>query len=282
VTGESAGVRSLRGLTRSDVDRVGALAADLGELVVAGLRVPPGFGIDAGAFPDADGVSGDLRARIATAYSGLGIGPTGRPVSVTVRPSVLEPDAAVRSVRGCAGYTTVRGHDELVRAIEACRDAAPSPVAVVVQVRVAAQQAGMVHTGDPATGEDLIVVEAALGQGEVGLTGAVEPDVYVFRTPGIVPVSVRVGRQAQQVVRGREGHDLRTTLDPWTAADRVLDDDQAAAVARAARRVRGHFGQAQDVEWAMAAGRLWLLATRPSHPAEPDVQPVGRSTRAGV
>src|SRR5262249_41097988 len=35
------------------------------------------------------------------------------------------------------------------------------------------------------------------------------------------------------------------------------------AVAALARKIEAHFGKPQDVEWALADGRLWLLQARP-------------------
>ena len=42
-------VRPLEGLDRSDTERVGTAAANLGEMAAAGVRVPPGFVVEAGA-----------------------------------------------------------------------------------------------------------------------------------------------------------------------------------------------------------------------------------------
>lgn len=271
-------VRPLEGLDRSDTERVGTAAANLGEMVAAGVRVPSGFVVEAGGDSDAAGVPVGLRAQIARAYSGLGVSPTGRPLFVTVRPSVPGPYVELGG-----GRTTVRGHAELVEAIAACRAAWSSDAAVVVQMMIPAQQSGLACTADPLTGDDdRIVVKAVLGQSEIVLSGAVEPDTYVFRVPGIELRSVHVGHQAYEVGRGRDGRDQRMTLDPWHATARVLDDGQATAVARAAWRVREHFGCPQDVEWAMVARRLWLLSTYPSCPRLPEMRPPVRAAYAEV
>lgn len=110
---------------------------------------------------------------------------------------------------------------------------------------------------------DRVVVEAAFGQGEVLVSGAVEPDTYVFTAPRLDVVSVRVGHQTHEIVRGRDGHDLTVALDLERAAGRVLDDEQAVAVARMALRVQHHFGRPQDVEWALVGRQLFLVQARP-------------------
>jgi pyruvate,water dikinase len=47
------------------------------------------------------------------------------------------------------------------------------------------------------------------------------------------------------------------------AAAPSLSDEQAVAVAGMAERVEKHYGSPQDIEWAMAAGKLYLLQSRP-------------------
>ena len=53
---------------------------------------------------------------------------------------------------------------------------------VVVQQMVPSERSGVMFTVDPSTGgTDTMVVEAAFGQGEVVVSGRVEPDTYVLR-----------------------------------------------------------------------------------------------------
>src|SRR5581483_783330 len=66
-----------------------------------------------------------------------------------------------------------------------------------------------------------------------------------------------------KVVRGPDGHDLKVDLDKEEATQRVLTDDEVLALARLALDVERHYGSPQDVEWALAAGRTWLVQSRP-------------------
>src|SRR5581483_8206617 len=74
---------------------------------------------------------------------------------------------------------------------------------------------------------------------------------------------VRVGHKTHKVVRGPDGHDLKVDLDKEEATQRVLTDDEVLALARLALDVERHYGSPQDVEWALAAGRTWLVQSRP-------------------
>ncbi len=65
--------RPLEELRRSDASELGGKSAGLGELLSAGLRVPPGFAISAGAFTKfiaEAGLAGTIEAALARVYPG--------------------------------------------------------------------------------------------------------------------------------------------------------------------------------------------------------------------
>lgn len=134
-----------------DVGMAGGKGANLGELVSAGLPVPPGFVITADAYLtalDAAGVRDriremsaavteetvaaaadelralvakvsvpdDLRAALVAAYRGM-----GDDVAVAVRSSATAEDGKDTSFAGMnATFTNVRGEDELLQAVHDC------------------------------------------------------------------------------------------------------------------------------------------------------------------
>jgi pyruvate, water dikinase len=137
-------------------------------------------------------------------------------------------------------------------------------IAVVIQHMVNSERSGVAFTADPSTGNrDRIVIEAAFGLGEVVVSGAVEPDTYVVAKAGPRLLETRVGHQTHKIIRGPSGADLRVELDPQTGGERVLTDDEAISLARLALRVEQHYGTPQDLEWAIAEGRTWLVQSRP-------------------
>jgi pyruvate,water dikinase len=248
------------------------------------------------------GVAGDLRARIRAlpvpdeireevlaGYHALGNG--SGPALVAVRSSATAEDTAGTSFAGMnQTFTDVRGDDAVLDAVRDCwaslygervlayradrraagaddGSAGEPALAVVVQRMVNSDRSGVMFSVNPATGDaDRVVIEAAFGLGEVVVSGQVEPDTYVLSKDGAggpAPVSTRIGRQSHEIVRGPDGRDVRVELSPAEGARRVLTDDEAADLARLAVRVERHYGTPQDMEWAVEAGRTYLVQSRP-------------------
>ena len=218
----------------------------------------------------------DLSAAVLEAYHRLGDG-----TRVAVRSSGTAEDGAETSFAGMnATFTNIAGDRELLTAIVGCwaslygarvisYRASQSVVdvptlGVVVQVMIPSERSGVMFTADPSTGDtDHLVVEAAFGQGEVVVSGLVEPDTYILAKEGPTLLHVRIGTQAFQIVRGPDGRDLQVDLDPGEGSRRVLSDDEVVGLARLGLDTEHHYGAPQDTEWAIADGRTYLVQSRP-------------------
>lgn len=119
-------------------------------------------------------------------------------------------------------------------------------LAVVVQVMVPAEVAGVAFTANPITGDRTeATVSAVHGLGERLVSGEGASDEWVVRGVGTgARVTLRRGADAET---GRAG----------------LTAEQVFAIASLARRIEEALGGPQDVEWAMAAGQLFVLQARP-------------------
>ena len=315
-------VLPLEEIGRDDVALAGGKGANLGELIKAGMPVPPGFVITAPAYlwaldqagvrerlrdqsaaaggADTGIAAGELRAlvrrvpvpdelqsAILAAY-----GRMGTDVSVAVRSSATSEDSKDTSFAGMnSTFTNVVGDFELIDAVQMCwaslfgdrvvsyrvsQGIEDEPaLAVVVQQMVDSERSGVMFTADPSTADvSKVVIEAAFGLGEVVVGGAVEPDTYVVDKEGPRLRSVRVGNKEVAIVRGPDGKDARLELSPEQASRRVLTDEEVIELARTGLRIHEHYGLPQDVEWAVAAGRWYVLQSRPittlSHAAAAD------------
>jgi pyruvate,water dikinase len=137
-------------------------------------------------------------------------------------------------------------------------------MAVVVQLMIASERSGVAFTADPTTdATDRVIVEGAFGQGEVVVSGSVEPDTYVVAKETGEILSRRMGFKSFKIVRGADGKDLRVDLDDAQAQAQVLSDDEVRAIAEIAVRSERHAGCPQDTEWAIADGKTYIVQTRP-------------------
>jgi pyruvate,water dikinase len=241
------------------------------------------------------GMGDDLRSQVISAYVRL-----GRP-RVAVRSSATSEDTADASFAGMnQTFTNVEGDDELVERIVDCwaslfgeravayrrrRGFVDEPaIAVVVQAMVDSERSGVMFTVDPATNaRDTVVIEGAIGLGEVVVGGQVEPDTYRVAKVGPRLVDVRVGMQTHAIVRGNHGEhgDHRVELDPAVGGARVLTDDEVLELARLGLRIEEHYGQPQDIEWAIASGRISIVQSRPITTLVPSDSFASTSAAAG-
>ena len=220
-----------------DAGRVGGKAANLGELMRLGFRVPDGFA-----------VLGEPSARFESALKNLGVGP------FAVRSSALAEDLAEASFAGqYETYLNVTGPSAVRDAMRGCRESAASSrvasyrgqrgidssttIAVLVQQMVQPTSAGVAFTANPVTGDrSEAVISAVRGLGESLVSGE--------------------GKAEEWLVIGR--HPARRR-----GVESVITSEQAMAITDLARRSAQHFGVDQDVEWAIAEGEIYLLQSRP-------------------
>ena len=134
-------------------------------------------------------------------------------------------------------------------------------LAVVVQSMVDAEASGVLFTANPLTGKrDEVVIDATLGLGEALVSGQVEPDHYVVDPSGRITLKA-IGAKALTIRSSGGGGTVSLQQD---AADRqALPDASIVDLARLSREVGKVVEGPQDIEWAFADGRLYLLQARP-------------------
>jgi phosphohistidine swiveling domain-containing protein len=244
-----AAVRRLKDVRMADAAEVGGKAANLGELLAAGVHVPDGVVLTAGA---AGMTADDRRSLLRAAVEVLGRG------SFVVRSSGISEDGAERSFAGMYESVLDVSADELAAATDrvlasagAARvveyeRASDNGIAVIIQRMVRPAAAGVVLTADPINGDRRsCVVTAVRGTGDRLVSGSAIGDEWVVREDAVA-------------ARRR----------PESAIDRR----QAVRVASEARRIADARGTPQDIEWAIDAdGTLWILQARPMTALLPDV-----------
>ena len=137
-------------------------------------------------------------------------------------------------------------------------------IAVVVQRMVDADKSGVMFTSHPSTGEAQMTVEAAWGLGEAVVSGAVSPDHYTYDRAEEAVESVSVSTKKTMHVKDPEtGETLEKSVPPEKRTERVLSNGELDLLSDMGELVEEHYGQPQDVEWAISDEDIYLLQSRP-------------------
>ena len=209
---------------------------------LSGIRVPPAFCVADPAVTPAE-----IERRIAGFER------------CAVRSSAAQEDLPGLSAAGIfESYLDLEGTEAVREAIVRCFEAAGSErvrsylakngleerefaFGAVVQEMVPAEKAGVLFTVNPVNGRREYLGEMIDGLGEDLVSGNKTPEAF--------------------------------SLDPGAPPS----GDLPAALWEAARRIEAHYGTPQDIEWAWANGRLFILQSRPvvvpeTYPAPPPSQ----------
>jgi pyruvate,water dikinase len=204
---------------------------------------------------------------------------------VAVRSSGTAEDLADASFAGLHDtFLDVRGEGAVEEAVRACWasmwtaratayrqkndfDHGAAQLAVVIQKMVEPDVAGVLFTGNPLTAAtDEILINAAFGLGESVVGGTVTPDEYIVSATDMHMMQKQLGSKATQIVRDRSATHGTEVLELPRAQREIfsLTDSQAVELARLCLKVQDYYGGfPQDIEWAFADGRFYLLQSRP-------------------
>jgi pyruvate,water dikinase len=139
-------------------------------------------------------------------------------------------------------------------------------MAVVIMEMVQASVAGVAFSVNPITGNrNQIMINASWGLGESVVAGRVTPDSVVAAKSDGSTTAYDLGAKATEVVvdphSGRGA--IERPVPPERAATRCLSNADIRAIVDLTRRAEQYYGQPQDIEFAIANARLYLLQARP-------------------
>jgi pyruvate,water dikinase len=241
-------VKSFHEISSDEFIRAGGKGGTLAKLFQAGFPVPDGFVIMPSAF-DGDNLKAEAWQQILE-HLKWARRENGK-IAFAVRSSALAEDSAYASFAG-EFETVLDVHtDEAVRAaihqvhqsrkserVQAYSKAKgleeEQDIAVVIQKLVRADISGILFTANPVTGNRFEMTgNYTFGLGEGLVSGEVEPYTFIMQRP-----------------KGKyEGpEDIRRF---------------AKKIYKLARKLEEEFGSPQDIEWAIADDKLYLLQSRP-------------------
>ena len=205
------------------------------------------------------------------------------PAFVAVRSSATAEDLATASFAGQQEtFLNVKGNRELIENVKKCWASLftaraiyyreknnfrhdTTYLAVIVQKMVNSDKAGVLFTVNPVTNNKKeMVIEAAFGLGEGVVSGAIAPDNYVLNKFTGEITGIKVGRKPIFFTRdARTGATIKANLPPMKINQQVLNSLELKQLYNYAIKIEDHYRFAQDIEWAVESGNVYILQTRP-------------------
>jgi len=139
-------------------------------------------------------------------------------------------------------------------------------MAVVVQEMIRSEISGVTFTANPVSGSrDEIVTESSWGMGAAIVDGRVTPDHYIVERDGFKLREKRIAEKRFMVPsRLEEGSATRLQEVPHGMRQKeTLSPDLIQKITLLAVEAEEHFGNPQDIEWAIADGQVYMLQSRP-------------------
>ena len=233
-------------------------------------------------------VPAEVEQAVLAAYAGL----PGDAPAVAVRSSATAEDLPDLSFAGQQEtFLNMQGGAAVLDAVKRCWASLWTPraigyraqhevetdgvgMAVVVQLLVPAETAGVLFTAHPISGRrDHVVINASWGLGEAVVSGQVTPDTLVLDKADRSVVSREITDKAIMTVRSDDGSAEQPV--PSELRQRpALDDAAALELLALADRIEALYGRPMDIEWARAEERFAILQARPiTALPEPSVAP---------
>jgi len=201
--------------------------------------------------------------------------------AVAVRSSATAEDLPEASFAGQQDtYLNVSGSDAVLNATRRCwaslwtaraisyrnrQGITPDNVAlaVVIQILVDAEAAGVLFTANPLNGRrDQMLINASWGLGEAVVGGLVTPDTLLLEKPLGSVVNRETAEKLIQTVRVESGTEEQPIPENLRQVP-VLSDGQAVALAQLGNQIQTQYGIPMDIEWTLADGEFAIVQARP-------------------
>ena len=221
----------------------------------------------------------EISSEIIKAY--VKLGKLFKHALVAVRSSATAEDLPTASFAGQqATFLNIRGEANVVEAVRNCWaslfesraifyrqehgfDHLKVGIAVPVQEMIQSEASGVMFTIEPVTHQkNRIIIEAIYGLGELIVQGAVTPDHYEINMASLKILKKQVHKQTIQLIKvgtlNKQRRVLRKKQDKQKLSDKEIKE-----LARLGKKIHRHYFFPQDVEWAMAGRKIFILQTRP-------------------
>ncbi|PIZ58205.1 phosphoenolpyruvate synthase [Candidatus Shapirobacteria bacterium CG_4_10_14_0_2_um_filter_40_12] len=136
-------------------------------------------------------------------------------------------------------------------------------VAVPVQKMIQSDISGIMFTVNPVSNtKNEIVIETIWGLGEYIVQGITTPDQHIInKSTWEIQYKNSTPQDRQLVKSENETHEAE--VPKYKQNKFKINDETAIKIARIGQKLHNHYGKAQDIEFAIAKGKLFIVQTRP-------------------
>jgi hypothetical protein len=136
-------------------------------------------------------------------------------------------------------------------------------VSVIVQEMIESEKSGIIFSVHPVTQDrDQMIIEAGFGLGEAIVSGAITPDSYVVSKKKEKIIGKNVNKQKKMLCRKNSGGNQWINIKT-KGAEQVLNEIEIIELTKIGKRIEEYFKAPQDIEWAFAEGKFFILQSRP-------------------
>ena len=140
-------------------------------------------------------------------------------------------------------------------------------IAVVVQKLIESKKSGVMFTINPVTKKDEIVIEAALGLGELVVNGSITPDMYITEKFIVDKKGNRVIKEIHVNTQKWALYDkssklVKVKLSKRDSERQVLSKEEIKILIEFGEKIEKHYGFPQDIEWGIN-DKIYILQVRP-------------------
>jgi len=137
-------------------------------------------------------------------------------------------------------------------------------VAVVIQEMIASEISGIVFTVHPVTQDkNQMIIEAGWGLGEAIVSGSITPDAYVIDKRDWSMIDINITEQKKQITKCLRKGVRWAPVAKSQQEKQKLTGKQIIELAEICLRIEKHYKKPQDIEWAYADGKFYIVQSRP-------------------
>ncbi len=196
--------------------------------------------------------------------------------SVSVRSSAADEDGQLHSFAGqLSSYLYVQGREQIAQSIKKCWASGFTArglsyrkengislsgiaVSVVIQEMIDPEKSGVLFTCDPVKkSNDHYVVSSVYGVGEGLVSGALDADTFWLDANNGQCTTKEIVEKSEQFKKDK----VSVPQELWNQPS--LSDHELRQLYGLGKKIVHELRRPQDIEWAIAGGKVYLLQTRP-------------------